>query len=344
MTSSLNVLFPDITEVDVNVLTKGQVEYVILRQFGFAFEANQTIPASFYTIDIDCNQSTGAIYNGNADSSGNLIFEALKDVDAKYLVDNTADDTVDVSGWSESGLNGTAVSSKPIGKQILNAVLGPMLSETWGYEAVANTNEIALAEGHSDSYDEAGSELDHKIAKGLADTISSASASAHDEVIGHLLDQVKDASGSIATDLAAARALSLFADNNTDLSANGVEAYAGQVFWMKVYLDVAFGGTPDDAVTDYEQTITGVLDDDDDDTPVNSNGDANLVQKSSATDTVTYNALRPKFLDAFKGSVTAGGVTVDFGEGQNTSGSSSIAQDAAVTQVRIPLLLKLTVA
>lgn len=344
MTSSLNVLFPDVTEVDVSVAQKGQVEYLILQQFGFAFEANQTIPASFYKIDMDCNQASGAIYSGQADASGSLIFDALKDVTAKYLVDVSGDETVDVSGWSQSGLNGTADASGNVGEQILKGVLGPMLSDTWGSEAIANPLAIYNA-GNMGSYDAAGTTLDHKIAAGLASTINTATPDAHDEVIGHLLDQVKDASGSIANDLEAARALSLV--GATDLSATGVEAYSSQVFWMKVYLDVAFNGTPEDVVTDYEDGITAPLDDDDNEGAATDDSLANLVKKTAAnTENVTMGALQPNFLDAFKGHVKhSTTTTVDFGAaGGLTSSDHGIADDAVVDEVRIPLLVKFTVA
>jgi len=344
MTSSLNVLFPDVTEVDVSVAQKGQVEYLILQQFGFAFEANQTIPASFYKIDMDCNQVSGAIYSGQADASGSLIFDALKDVTAKYLVDVSGDETVDVSGWSQSGLNGTADASGNVGEQILKGVLGPMLSDTWGSEAIANPLAIYNA-GNMGSYDAAGTTLDHKIAAGLASTINTATPDAHDEVIGHLLDQVKDASGSIANDLEAARALSLV--GATDLSATGVEAYSSQVFWMKVYLDVAFNGTPEDVVTDYEDGITAPLDDDDNEGAATDDSLANLVKKTAAnTENVTMGALQPNFLDAFKGHVKhSTTTTVDFGAaGGLTSSDHGIADDAVVDEVRIPLLVKFTVA
>jgi hypothetical protein len=344
MTTSLNVLFPDITEVDVSVAQKGQVEYLILQQFGFSFEANQSIDKAFYKIDMDCNQASGAIYSGNsADASGALIFNALKDVTAKYLVDVSNDETVDVSGWSESGLNGTADASGNIGQQILKGVLGPMLSDTWGSEAIANPLAIYNS-GNMGSYNPVATTLDHKIAAGLASTINNAIAPAHDEVIGHLLDQVKDASGSIANDLEAARALGLVDASNT--SATGVEAYANQVFWMKVYLDVAFDGTPEAPVTDYEDIITPPLDDDDDEGDATDDNKANLVKKTATSgEDVTMNALQPGFLDAFKGHVKhSGTTTVDFGSaGGIDSTNHGIADDAVVNEVRIPLLVKFTV-
>ena len=344
MTTSLNVLFPDITEVDVSVAQKGQVEYLILQQFGFSFEANQSIDKAFYKIDMDCNQASGAIYGGNsADASGALIFNALKDVTAKYLVDVSNDETVDVSGWSESGLGGTADASGNIGQQILRGVLGPMLSDTWGSEAIANPLAIYNA-GNMGSYVAAGTTLDHKIAAGLASTINSASNPAHDEVIGHLLDQVKDASGSIANDLEAARALSLV--GATDTSATGVEAYANQVFWMKVYLDVAFNGTPEAPVVDYEDNITEPLDDDDNEGDATDDNKANLVKKTATSEEdVTMNALQPGFLDAFKGHVKhSSTTTVDFGSaGGIDSTNHGIPDDAVVNEVRIPLLVKFTV-
>jgi len=349
MTSSLNVLFPDITEVDVSVAQKGQVEYLILQQFGFAFEANQTIPASFYKIDMDCNQESGAIYNGNADASGSLIFDALKDVTAKYLVDVSGDETVDAGAWSGSGLNGTADASGNIGEQILKGVLGPMLTDTWGSEAIANPLAIHNS-GNMGSYDSTAQTLDHKIAAGLAETINTADPAAHDEVIGHLLDQVKDASGSIANDLEAARALSLV--GATDLSATGVEAYSSQVFWMKVYLDVKFDGTPEGTVTDYEQNVSSfdsnnALADDDNEGAATNDSFANLVKKTAASgENVTMGALQPNFLDAFKGHVKhSTNTTVDFGSaGGLDSTNHGIADDAVVNEVRIPLLVKFTVA
>lgn len=346
--SDLNVLFPDVTNVDVSVAEKGQVEFAILRQFGFAIEVNTEIEKDFYKINIDCNQSSGAVYNGGADASANRLFEAMKNTTVGYLNDASGNETVESGAWSLSNLNGTAVGSTNVGEQILKGILNPMLTDRWGDEAIANPTEI-----HDPSdittYNASGSTLNHKLAKGLADTINNASPEAHDEVISHLLDQVRDASDSIANYLDAARSMQLFDNNDTDLSKNAVSAYADQVFWMKVYLDVAFDGTAEN-VTDYEQS--GITDgplDDDDDEEVSGDNRANLVQKTASSDSTVMAALQPKFLDAFKGHVkhtSDGGVTesiTQFGSTGANSTNHNIPDDAVVSEVRVPILLKFTV-
>lgn len=342
--SDLNVLFPDVTNVDVSVAEKGQVEFEILRQFGFAIEVNTELEKDFYKINIDCNQSSGAVYNGGADASANRLFEGMKDTTIGYLNDASGNETVESGAWSLSGLNGTAVGNGNVGDQILKGILGPMLSDTWGSEAIANPTEIHDPNDVT-TYNASGSTLNHKLAAGLAATINGASAVAHDEVISHLLDQVRDASNSIANYLDAARAMDLI--QPTDLSANAVSAYADQVFWMKVYLDVAFDGTPE-GVADYEQS--GITDgplDDDDDEAVSGDNNANLVKKTASSDSTVMAALQPNFLDSFKGHVkhTSNATTsiTQFGSTGVGSANHNIPVDATVDEVRVPILLKFTV-
>lgn len=346
--TDLDLLFPDVTQVDVSIAQKGQVEYLILQQFGFAFEVNSLLDKNFYTIDMDCNQASGAIYkSGTAQSNASHLFEAMKDSTAKYLNDVSGDEVITVDPWSTTTLVGTADASGNIGDQILKAVLNPILTDKWGTEAIANVSEI-YSSGNMSAYDSDVATLDHRLAKGLALTISSASDAAHDEVIGHLLDQVKDASGSIATDLEAARAMSLI--TAPALDANGVAPYAQQDFWMKVYLDVDFNGAAE-SVTDYEQDVSGfdpnnALADDDNEGAggaADSDSQANLVKKTASTgDAVTMNAIQPTFLDKFKGSIKhSGTTTVDFGAaGGLNSTNHGIADDAEVNVIRVPVLLK----
>lgn len=346
--SDLNVLFPDVTNVDVSVAEKGQVEFEILRQFGFAIEVNSELNKDFYKINIDCNQSSGAVYKGGADASANLLFEAMKTTTVGYLNDASGNETVEHGAWSLSQLNGTAVGSTNVGEQILKGILNPMLTDTWGDEAIANPTEIYDSNDVT-TYNASGSTLNHKLATGLAATINGADAAAHDEVITHLLDQVRDASNSIANYLDAARSMQLFDDNVNDLSKNAVSAYADQVFWMKVYLDVAFNGTPE-GVTDYEQS--GITDgplDDDDDEAMSGDDRANLVKKTASSDSTVMSALQPKFLDAFKGHIkhtSDGGATesiTHFGSTGVNSTNHNISDDAVVSEVRVPILLKFTV-
>ncbi len=90
-----------------------------------------------------------------------------------------------------------------------------------------------------------------------------------------------------------------------------------------------------------------VSDDDDDEGAALNDNKANLVKKTATSDeAVTMNALQPGFLDAFKGHVKhSTTTTVDFGAaGGLTSSDHGIADDAVVDEVRIPLLVKFTVA
>ena len=346
---SLHLLCPDITEVETAVARTGQVEFEILEQFGFAIEVD-SIDKNFYKIPIDLTQNE-KVHDANAadaaDASGTLIFNALKNTTVGYLQDISGSpvDEIEVGAWSASTLVGTSSGGEEVGQQIVKGILGPMFTDNWGAEGIGNESEVALASDHVESYNAAGTELDHKLAAGLAATLDSATHEAHDETIQHLLDQVMDLSANIGSHLEAARHLELFADNVNDVSANNVAAYANQHFWMKVYLKVTFDGTAS-SVTDYEdENLTGdVLVDDDDQGVASGDNKANLVKKTAdASATTVFGSLQPKFLAAFKGEVTTAGGSTKVYNGAGTDDGVTIADSAELDNIRIPILFKFPV-
>lgn len=347
---NLNVLFPDVTEIDIDVTDAGAVEFELLQQFGFAVEVKE-IAKAFYKIDMNTDQSGNQVYSGNAATAVSHFYTALKETKMKYLVDSPSDQTIDVSGWTASGLtdnNNMTVDHDTfddVGQQILHGIVSPLFTGEWSKNGVegANQRTIALDTDHSETHDPAGTHLDHKLAQGLYDTINSASAEAHDEIIQHLLAQVIDGNSDVQNKLEAARKIGLV--DSSSNSASGVEAYAGQDFWMKVYLDMNLGGEP--SVTDYEQDISGssfdpneALRDDDDQGAADDDNQANLVRKTAGTGAVLFEDLNSDFLTASKGEVRTTGGDVKVYRGNNTVEGSTILPGTQIDLVRVPILFK----
>lgn len=350
--TNLNVLFPDVTEIDIDVTDAGAVEFEILQQFGFAVEV-ESIQNTFYTIDMDTDQSGNQVYSGNVSSNTVPFAIALKRTKMKYLVDLSGDQTIDVSGWTASGLtdNGNMTVAHDtfdnVGQQILHGIVSPLFTGEWSKNGVegANQRAIALDSGHNELHNASATQLDHKLAQGLYDTINNASAEAHDEIIQHLLAQVIDGNSDVQNKLEAARKLGLI--DSSSNNATGVAAYAGQDFWMKVYLDMNLGGVP--SVTDYEQDISGssfdpneALRDDDDEGAASDDNQANLVRKTAGTAAVLFEDLDTNFLSAAKGEVrtTNGDVKVYRGDNTSEDVGTTIGNSTQISLVRVPILFK----
>lgn len=345
---NLNVVHPDITDVNISVAKQGQVEFTILQQFGFCVAIDGTLNADFYKIPLNFQQADGGVHDASAatasDVSANLMYQALQTSTIGYLADTVSgaeDDEIliDTSGWEGSGLVGTSVGGTSAGDQILKGILGPMLTGAWGSEGVGNATDIVPAVADT-NHDSNGDNLDHKLVTGLSSTLENALHDAHDEPIQHLLNQVQDLSGAIGSNLDAARHLGLI--TGTDLSTNAVAAYSGQTFWMKVYLDVDFI-TDTTAVSDYEDTLSdgNALEDDE---GSNVNDQANLVARTASESAdVNYGSLDTVFLNNFKGEVHVASGFKSFGNGSDTD-SIEIAPETNVIKVRVPILMKFPVA
>lgn len=355
---NLNVLFPDVTEIDIDVTDAGAVEFELLQQFGFAVEV-QEIAKDFYKIDMNTDQSGNQVYSGNAVTTASSFYTALKETKMKYLVDSPSDQTIDVSGWTESGLtdNGNMTVAHDtfdnVGQQILHGIVSPLFTGEWSKNGVegANQRAIALDSDHSEAHNSASTatHLDHKLAQGLYETINGASDEAHDEIIQHLLTQVIDGNSDVQNKLEAARKIGLVDPSSN--SASGVDAYAGQDFWMKVYLDMNLGGVP--SVTDYEQDISGstfdpneALRDDDDEGAASDDNQANLVRKTAGTAAVLFEDLNSDFLTAAKGEVrtSSGDVKVYRGNDTEENVGVAIGSSTQISLVRVPILFKFHVA
>lgn len=334
------LLYPDVTEVDIATARKGAFEYQILQQFGFAVDATSNrLDKNFYKLNADFT-AVPMVVDASQDASANLIFDALSSqTTLGYLVDQdegAGDDVIDISGWSESGLSGTSSGNESIGQQIVKGVINPMFNlGRWGTANLDSGNVTSIAPTVPTMSDTTS--LDYLIATGLATTINNADQDAHEEILGHLLDQVIDTSANdaINSNVSAAQELSIV--TSPDVSGNSLTPYAEQYFWMKVYLDVAFGGTSD-AVTDYEQSglEDGPLADDDDDTV---NSQANLVAKTAGAQTVAYSDLNSTFLNNFKGQVHhSSGSVVEYGNGSTPNPPSDTS--VAVDKVKVPILIK----
>ena len=357
-TQNLNVLFPDVTQIDIDVTDAGAVEFELLQQFGFAVEVLE-IAKNFYTINMNTDQSGNQVYSGNAVSTASSFYTALKETKMKYLVDSPNDQTIDISGWTASGLtdNGNMTVAHDtfdnVGQQILHGIVSPLFTGEWSKNGVEGANQSAIALGidHNEPHNASptATHLDHKLAEGLKETINNASAEAHDEIIQHLLTQVIDGNSDVQNKLEAARKLQLV--DSSSNSANAVEAYAGQDFWMKVYLDMNLGGVP--SVTDYEQDISGstfnpneALRDDDDEGADPNDNQANLVRKTAGTAAVLFEDLNSDFLTAAKGEVRTSNGDVKVYRGNNTTEDvgTTILPSTQISLVRVPILFKFHVA
>lgn len=354
-TNDLQVLFPNVTEVDVDVFGQNQIEYAILQQFGFWIEAS--VDSDFYTIGLDIAESASTLYkDGSVDASANKIYTALSASKIGYLADELPSVDPDLietaAAWTSSTLTADATNvivqpatNNKIGDQILNGIIGPMFTGVWGSSAVEPSNRTKLV-SQTGSYNANGITLDDLMAKNLAATLNTASAAAHDEVLGHLLDQVIDISGTdnVTNNVEALEELGLTVDTS------GVAAYATQDFWMKVYLDLNLNQATTssylDVSADYEQSLTGAMIDDDNDGVADNDDNANLVSKS-ASGKIVFADLNDTFLNNFKGEVhTAGGFKSYNSAAADETGAGvtvSIADDAEIQKVRVPLLIKFNV-
>jgi len=366
--TSKQLLFPDVTQVDVDAFANAQIDYSILQQFGFYVSTVNDVAPNFYQVGVTLEPSANNLV-ASASANPVSIFNALKTVNIGYLNDLTSDpDVVETNNWGSSNLTAdeTNVTEQPaagaghtVGSMILNGIIGPMFTGIWGSSAIEKSNRDALVDT-TGLYDASGIALDHKIAKGLADTLGTASLAAHDEVLGHLLDQLIDDNAGITNQQQALQysdasgGLGLNADGNTE------SVYANQDFWMKVYLDINMNKTDaaSDYITlsdDYQHDISGssfdsnnVLNTDDDDGSLANDGKANLVTKT-LEQAMTVADLNSTFLDAFKGEIivqeqssygTFDGAT----ETADYSASQSITNTSyAIKTVRVPLLVRMNV-
>jgi len=370
------VLFPDVTNVDVDVFAKSQLEYAILEQFGFFISTGGTVDADFYKAKVSLDPADA---NMVSDVSANptKIFNALKTVQIGYLADvsgtgdiieNTADGNWEVA----SGLGAdSTVTVQPnvdnkIGDQILNGIIGPLFTGVWGSSAVEESNRGLLVDA-TNSYvaDPAtGIALDHMIARGLGATLNNATADAHDEVLNHLVDQLIDANPGSYPENADEAITGTDASGGLTLQADGStleNIYADQKFWMKVYLDLNLNQASSsnylNLADDYQQDISGggsfnpnnVLATDDDDSPLNDDGKANLVSKTLST-AITVADLNEDFLGVFKGSLkthTGGSAGVFTGSSHTHDYSSTSTPTPGASEVvevvRVPVLIRLDV-
>lgn len=370
--TSKQLLFPDVTEVDVDVFANAQTDFAILQQFGFYVSTVNDVSSNFYQVGVTLDPSANnLVASGTPEADETTIFNALKTVNIGYLNDSVPSvdpDVIETDSWVQSGLTADAinVTEQPaagaghtVGSMILNGVIGPMFTGVWGSSAIEKSNRDALVDA-TGTYDASGIALDHKIAKGLHDTLEAASLDAHDEVLSHLLDQLIDDNAGITNQQQALQYSD--ASGGLGLNADGIveSVYANQDFWMKVYLDMNMNKTDaaSDYITlsaDYQHDISGsafdsnnVLNTDDDDGSLANDGKANLVTKT-LEQAMTVADLNDTFLSVFKGEIivqaqsvygTFDGATetADYSEGQSINNTSY-----AIKTVRVPLLVRMNV-
>lgn len=363
--SGNQVVFPNETEVDIDVFGSAQMDYEILKQYGFYFSTVNEIPANYYKVGITLDPSANNLVVPNSiQVNPDHIFDALKTVNIGYLGDLTnVPDAIETNTWESSTLTKDTVnvSIQPdtpaghkISEVILNGIIGPMFTGVWGSSAVEISNRDILADSGS-TYDISGINLDDKITKGLTDTLENASLDAHDEILNHLVNQVIDTSNNEApqniqealqyTD--ASGGLGLNADGNPE------NVYRNQNVWMKVYLDVNLNEAVSSMYLflspDYQQELQNVLGTDDDDLNLNDDEKANLV-KRVLSEAIKVEDLNETFLSKFKGQIvtqdqSSYGVfdgptedVYDYSEGETAPGTDTIKK------VRVPFLIKFKIA
>ena len=363
--SGNQVVFPNETEVDIDVFGSSQMDYEILKQYGFYFSTVNDIPANYYKVGITLNPSANNLVVPNSIQVNPIhIFNALKTVNIGYLGDLTnIPDAIETNTWDSSTLtkDTTNVSIQPdspnghkISEVILNGIIGPMFTGVWGSSAVQISNRDILVDS-SQTYNASGINLDDKITKGLTETLVNASLNAHDEILNHLVNQVIDTSNNEAPQNIYQALTYTDASGGLGLNVNSQpeNVYKNQNVWMKVYLDINLNEAVSSMYLflspDYQQELQNVIGTDDDDLNLNDDEKANLV-KEVLSEAVKVKDLNETFLNKFKGQIitqnqSSYGVfdgptidTFDYSKGQ-TAPSNFI-----IKTVRVPFLIKFNIA
>jgi len=363
--SGNQVVFPNETEVDIDVFGSAQMDYEILKQYGFYFSTVNEIPADYYKIGITLNPSANNLVVPNSIRVNPIhIFNALKTVNIGYLGDLTnIPDAIETNTWESSTLakDTSNVSIQPntpaghkISHLILNGIIGPMFTGVWGSSAVEISNrDILVNSGFT--YDASGINLDDKITKGLTDTLLNASLNAHDEILNHLVNQVIDTSNNEAPQNIHQALTYTDASGGLGLNVNGLpeNVYRNQNVWMKVYLDINLNEAVSSMYLflspDYQQELQDVLGMDDDDINLNDDEKANLV-KRVLSEAIKVKDLDETFKNKFKGQIitqnqSSYGVfdgptidTFDYSEGQTAP------ENFIIKTVRVPFLIKFKIS
>ena len=363
--SGNQVVFPNETEIDIDVFGSAQMDYEILKQYGFYFSTVNEIPADYYKIGITLNPSANNLVVPNSIRVNPIhIFNALKTVNIGYLGDLTnIPDAIETNTWESSTLakDTVNVSIQPdtpaghkISHLILNGIIGPMFTGIWGSSAVEISNrDILVNSGFT--YDASGINLDDKITKGLTDTLLNASLNAHDEILNHLVNQVIDTSNNEAPQNIHQALTYTDASGGLGLNVNGLpeNVYRNQNVWMKVYLDINLNEAVESMYLflspDYQQELQNVLGTDDNDFNLNDDEKANLV-KRVLSEAIKVEDLDETFKNKFKGQIitqnqSSYGVfdgptidTFDYSEGQPAP------ENFIIKTVRVPFLIKFKIS
>ena len=363
--SGNQVVFPNETEIDIDVFGSAQMDYEILKQYGFYFSTVNEIPANYYKVGITLDPSANNLVVPNSiQVNPDHIFDALKTVNIGYLGDLTnIPDAIETNTWESSTLTKDTVnvSIQPdtpaghkISEVILNGIIGPMFTGVWGSSAVEISNrDILLNSGFT--YDASGINLDDKITKGLSETLLNASLNAHDEILNHLVNQVIDTSNNEAPQNIHQALTYSDASGGLGLNVNGLpeNVYRNQNVWMKVYLDINLNEAVESMYLflspDYQQELQNVLGTDDDDLNLNDDEKANLV-KRVLSEAIKVKDLDETFKNKFKGQIitqnqSSYGVfdgptidTFDYSEGQTAP------ENFIIKTVRVPFLIKFKIS